>query len=143
VGVWFRAGPFGVSSRGRVSARVGPVGVSGGGCDRRRGSGDSALGTLFAVLFTLFAIGYGIYWAALKIWKCAILGGIVHHAWPALRTYGPPVVAGTVLGGAVLFTIGRRHRLNHPRAARSNRRGRLARPGGRAENASTSARLKR
>jgi hypothetical protein len=36
VGIWIRLGRFGVSSRGRMSARVGPVTVSGGGRNRRR-----------------------------------------------------------------------------------------------------------
>jgi hypothetical protein len=38
VGVRLRLGPFSISSRGRVGARVGPVSISGGGYRRRRKS---------------------------------------------------------------------------------------------------------
>jgi hypothetical protein len=105
VSFWFRAGPFGVSSRGRASVRVGPVGVSGGG---RRSSSSGDGGLVFWVFVAFLVVVAGVVWAAEKVWQYAIMDGVVRAAeyvWPPLDNYGPPVAAFTVLGAAVIFTL--------------------------------------
>jgi hypothetical protein len=66
VTVWFRFGPFGVSSRGRASVGVGPVTVTGGG--RRRASSSPGVGrVLFGVLLLITLVWLGV--AALWSWS--------------------------------------------------------------------------
>src|SRR5690348_16456556 len=70
MGMWIRLGPVSLSSRGRVSARLGPLGASAGGRRRRRpsgGSGKAILIVLFFIFFVLALIAWGI-WLGIEAW---------------------------------------------------------------------------
>ncbi len=60
--IWFRAGPFSLSSRGRVGVRAGPVGVYGGGSRRRRSSGGSGGGVAVVVVAAILIALAVEYW---------------------------------------------------------------------------------
>jgi hypothetical protein len=83
--IWLRAGPFKVSSRGRVGVRVGPVSAYGGGRRRSR-SGDSVSGwgLLLGLVMVLLVI-YAIYVAVM--WPLSLWGHALHltPSWHELR----------------------------------------------------------
>jgi hypothetical protein len=92
VSLWLRAGPFRVSSRGRVGVRLGPVSWYGGGRRRRRKSSSGG----WVVVGVLIVIGLAIkYWyiaiplAVGVVWVIALSrkrAAARHQAWLA----GPP-----------------------------------------------------
>jgi hypothetical protein len=72
--LWFRAGPFSASTRGRVGVRVGPVGYTTGG-RRRRQSESTAAGWVALFILALVAV------AVLAVVRLVILGVVyvVNH----------------------------------------------------------------
>ena len=62
--LWLRAGPISVSSRGRVGAHVGPVGIYGGGRRRRRSSGSDGGFMVFMIIamLALAAVFVAVMW---------------------------------------------------------------------------------
>lgn len=95
--LWFRLGPLGMSSRGRVGVRMGPVSWYGGGRRRRR---NASSGSLLVVVLVLGLIVLAIeYWyVTLPIAAVAILLGALvakHSREKAAARYqawleGPP-----------------------------------------------------
>jgi hypothetical protein len=72
--LWFRIGPFGISSRGRASAHVGPVSVSGGG--RRIRPGPTA-SIVFAIALLVGALI--LYWEAILITALVALPVVIGY----------------------------------------------------------------
>lgn len=103
--LWLRAGPFSVSSRGRMGVRVGPVGVYGGG--RRRSSSGSGA-ALFGLLIILAVVFVAVMWP-LSLFGHAI--GLTpswhqlmnrHHTW---MHHHYPLVGLRYLGAAVALLV--------------------------------------
>lgn len=100
--IWFRAGPFSLSSRGRVGVRAGPVGVYGGGRRRRRSSrGSGGVVAVIVVAAILIALAVEYWYVTLGIVAllavCLYLGARVKrhaeaHGGSETRASDVPIV---------------------------------------------------
>jgi hypothetical protein len=102
VSVWFRLGPIGLSSRGRVGVRAGPVSVYGGGRRSRKSSGGGGIAVLFLILVVIGLVVTYWYVAVPLIVVLLIVGVVVasgsqdrarkrHEEW--LAAPPPPFIA--------------------------------------------------